>query len=397
METIDRIRNLWFRFLNLISNIRYKKEYRFITIVGAIIIIIQWYFNWVLALIALILVVNYLTDVRYSRKYSRGIESIGLKTSGNRYPLLIYREEKEEFLKLEFSNPGFELKEIEEIKEKFGNAMGITIGEISLKKKKIVMEAYNGFFDYSDIIEWDDKYLVDGDRINIGKNVGKYVYWNYTLLPHILIAGSSGSGKSIMFKTIVYQMIKKDFEAYIFDFKYGVDFADGWEEHSELITDKKEGLEKLEYICKELERRGQLLKDSGCHTLSEYNRKSNNKLKRIVVACDEAATMLSKSKKNKELVEAMEEHLIKIAQLGRAFGIHLVLATQRPSVDYITGEIKNNIDYRLSGRGDLTLSKLVLDNGDASKLPKNISGVFVNQNGTTIKGYYIGKDIFKRR
>ena len=89
---------------------------------------------------------------------------------------------------------------------------------------------------------------------------------------------------------------------------------------------------------------------------------------RIIFACDEVAELLDKtgrSKDDKAEVAAIENLLSTIARQGRAFGIHLILATQRPDSNILAGQIKNNLDYRVCGRADLVLSQIILDKGDA--------------------------------
>lgn len=79
-----------------------------------------------------------------------------------------------------------------------------------------------------------------------------------------------------------------------------------------------------------------------------------------------------------------------IARQGRAFGIHLFVATQRPDATILTGQIKNNIDYRVCGRADNVLSQIILDNTDAaSQIPKDELGMFLNQNGLLFKSYML--------
>ena len=106
------------------------------------------------------------------------------------------------------------------------------------------------------------------------------------------------------------------------------------------------------------------------------------------MACDEIAELtgtMGLDKPNKELVTAIIGQLSTLARLGRAFGIHLVLAAQRPDANVLPGQIKNNIDIRICGRADLVLSQIILDNGDAAALPKDIPGRFLcNLDGGTL-------------
>lgn len=82
------------------------------------------------------------------------------------------------------------------------------------------------------------------------------------------------------------------------------------------------------------------------------------------------------------------QQLSTIARLGRAFGINLVVGTQRPDATVIPGQIKNNMDIRLCGKADNTLSIIILDNGDAAeKIPKDSRGLFLNQDGVLFRAY----------
>lgn len=111
----------------------------------------------------------------------------------------------------------------------------------------------------------------------------------------------------------------------------------------------------------------------------------------MVFACDEVAEVLDKSgrnKEDKELLGQIESRLATIARLGRAFGIHLILATQRPDANIIHGQIKNNLDFRVCGRADNVLSMIILDNTSAAdQIPKDARGRFITADGTVFQGF----------
>ena len=116
-------------------------------------------------------------------------------------------------------------------------------------------------------------------------------------------------------------------------------------------------------------------------------------------ACDEVAELLDKTgleKAAKEKVVKVENLLSTIARQGRAFGINLILATQRPDANILSGQIRNNIDYRACGRADDVLSKIVLDNTDASeKIPKYEQGLFLDNMGTLFRAFYFRESDIK--
>lgn len=158
----------------------------------------------------------------------------------------------------------------------------------------------------------------------------------------------------------------------------------------------------LENIISVLEERKKLLLKSECDNIDTYNNTTGNKLPRIIFACDEVAEVLDKnglSKEDKEIVTQIESKLSIIARQGRAFGIHLILATQRPDANILTGQIRNNIDFKVCGRADNVLSQIILDNTSAAdRIPKDAQGRFITHDGTVFQGYLFDDNkTFKRR
>ena len=112
---------------------------------------------------------------------------------------------------------------------------------------------------------------------------------------------------------------------------------------------------------------------------------------RHVYACDEVAEVLDKTgadSERKKLLSQIESRLSTIARQGRAFGIHLILATQRPDATIIPGQIRNNMDFRVCGRADSVLSQIILDNTSAAEqIPKDARGRFITGDGIVFQGY----------
>ena len=97
---------------------------------------------------------------------------------------------------------------------------------------------------------------------------------------------------------------------------------------------------------------------------------------------------MSRSKEGRERLAQIENRLATLARLGRAFGIHLILATQRPDANIIPGQIRNNMDFRVCGRADSVLSQIILDStGAAEQIPKDARGRFITGDGTVFQGY----------
>lgn len=252
-----------------------------------------------------------------------------------------------------------------------------------------------------DIAEWDDSYLSEEEfklLIGISRFGKESIDINTT--PHTLVGGGSGSGKSMLLKLLLMQCIKKNAVVKLCDFKGGVDYSDIWHERCSIITTPENMNEQLDDVLTILEERRQLLRESKHPNIYEYNRVSDEKIDRIIVACDEVAEVLDKTgldKEEKALINQIEGKLSKIARLGRAFGIHLILATQRPDADVLKGQIKNNIGYRICGRADKVLSQIILDNSDgADMIPQDAKGVFLTNTKVLFKAFYVPDDCLER-
>lgn len=241
----------------------------------------------------------------------------------------------------------------------------------------------------------DDKTFILGISI-----LGATVSWSLNMYVNALIAGATGSGKSAVFRLICYQAIRKGMLVYIASFKGGFDFNITWRKGCKIITHEKEFLNTLNLILLEKEKRTELLLAAGCVDIDEYNSESTKKLKRIFLALDEAAELLDKDGLKKstdgeklELLKEIEQKLTSLSRTGRAFGIHMVFATQKPSATIINGQIKSNLEARMCGSSDNILSQMVLDNNCASEMiPSGSKGVFIDQSRIMFKAYLLDEE-----
>ena len=213
----------------------------------------------------------------------------------------------------------------------------------------------------------------------IGKDVeGRNVCGNIVKMKHILVAGSTGSGKSVCLNAMLISLICKyspeELRLILIDPKK-VEFAvfDGLPHLmiNEIIADAQKAVSALNWAIKEMERRYTLFEQktrsgSNVHNLDEYNaslEEGEEKLPKIVIVVDELADLMSVAKKD------IEDRIQRLAQKARAAGMHLVIATQRPSVDVITGVIKGNLPTRLAFRVIQEVdSRTILDESGAEKL-----------------------------
>ena len=224
--------------------------------------------------------------------------------------------------------------------------------------------------------------------IAIGKTISNEVLViDLAKMPHLLVAGATGQGKSVglnvILASLLYQKHPSQLKFVLVDpKKVEMSLFSKIERHylaklpnseEAIITDTKKVVHTLNSLCIEMENRYEILKDAGARNLKEYNakfvgRKLNPKeghrfLPYIVLVIDELADLMMTAGKE------VETPIARLAQLARAIGIHLVVATQRPSVNVITGVIKANFPARLSFRVTSKVdSRTILDSGGADQL-----------------------------
>lgn len=269
------------------------------------------------------------------------------------------------------------------------------------KSKKIaVLTTVPSSFRIPNNIAWSDDYIDSNDGVVVlGVGAIEKIKFDLNKQPHILAAGETGSGKSNLLRSCLWQMVKKGCQVYMIDFKGGIEFGKRWEKFGEVITDRERALEVLKQITEENTRRMGIFRELEAKNLKEYNKKTGENLKRICVFCDEIGEMLDKkgaSKFDKVLFEQIEGTLSSLGRLSRATGINLFLGVQRPDAKVLTGQIKSNITVRISGRfADKVTSEIVLGNTMAYNLP-DIKGRFLIRIGnetTQFQAYFFDDDI----
>lgn len=325
------------------------------------------------------------------------LQCIGLVNHAGMPPDLLRKRRDKDNARVtvwEFRNQSIPLQEWEKKRLAIETALGITIVKLTYAKGKsrVLVHAVPAGDDLPEVLKWKDSYLsLDSFVLVLGESYTGPVTVNLTHIPHILLGGSTGSGKSVLLKLLLMQALRKGAEVYIADFKGGVDFPKVWHEKCRMCFTEEDLCDTLDRLVEELERRKSALKALGCPNIDAYNEIAERPLQRLIFACDEVAEVLDKtgrSKEDKELLAQIENRLSTIARLGRAFGIHLILATQRPDANIIPGQIKNNMDFRVCGRADSVLSQIILDNTSAAEqIPKDARGRFITGDGIVFQGY----------
>jgi DNA segregation ATPase FtsK/SpoIIIE, S-DNA-T family len=242
--------------------------------------------------------------------------------------------------------------------------------------------------------------------LSVGRDVmGKAFYTDLARMPHMLVAGATGSGKTIALSSMILSLLYRNSPErlrFILVDPKRVEFT-VYQEIPHLlgpvIHDVQKTLTALKWSVDEMERRFDILAGVGVRNIAEYNEKiSSDKDKKpmpyIVFIIDELADLMAS--KGKEI----EGGIVKIAQKARAVGIHLVLATQRPSVEVITGLIKANVTARLAFQVvSMVDSRTILDTSGAEKLLGAGDSLFISAEYSKPKraqgGYVSSKEIEK--
>lgn len=234
--------------------------------------------------------------------------------------------------------------------------------------------------------------------VGLGRDVaGMCITTNLEKMPHLLVAGATGSGKSVCINTLIvsllYRNSPRQLKYIMIDPKRVELTTYNGIPHllTPVITDPSKAVNALHWAIGEMDRRYKVLEESGSRNVFSYNEKTEDpdeKLPFIVIIVDELADLMAI--KGKEV----EAAIVRLAQMARAVGIHLVISTQRPSVDVLTGLIKANIPTRIAFQVPTQVdSRTILDgagaekllgNGDMlylseSKKPMRLQGAFVSE------------------
>ncbi|MBE7001314.1 MAG: DNA translocase FtsK [Ruminococcaceae bacterium] len=246
----------------------------------------------------------------------------------------------------------------------------------------------------------------------VGKDIGgNCIVGNIARLPHMLIAGTTGSGKSVCMNSIIISLLYKaspdDVKLIMVDPKMVELGIYNGIPHLliPVVTDPKKAAGSLQWAVSEMMRRYKAMSDAGVRDLESYNsmiesqQMEGKKIPQVVVIIDELADLMLVAAKE------VEESICRIAQMGRASGIHLVIATQRPSADVITGLMKANIPSRIAfSVASAMESRIILDTQGAEKLvgkgdmlyapigngkPKRVQGCFVSDSEVEAVASYV--------
>jgi S-DNA-T family DNA segregation ATPase FtsK/SpoIIIE len=206
--------------------------------------------------------------------------------------------------------------------------------------------------------------------VGLGKDIsGRAVFFDLAEMPHLLVAGTTGSGKSVMLNSLLTSLLlttdPRQVKMVLVDPKRVELSYFGRIPHliTPVVTDVKKAANALTWAVSEMERRYEVLEKTGARSLEGYNARSETPMPYVIIVIDELADLMMAA------ATKVEDAVIRIAQKARAVGLHLVVATQRPSVDVITGMIKANVPSRIAFAVSSQVdSRVILDSPGAESL-----------------------------
>jgi DNA segregation ATPase FtsK/SpoIIIE, S-DNA-T family len=232
--------------------------------------------------------------------------------------------------------------------------------------------------------------------VGLGKDIsGRAVFFDLSEMPHLLVAGTTGSGKSVMLNGLLTSLLlttdPRQVKMVLIDPKRVElsQFARVPHLITPVVTDVKKAANALAWAVAEMERRYEVLEKVGVKSVEGYNERAEAQIPSVVIVIDELADLMMQAGAK------VEDAIIRLAQKARAVGIHIVVATQRPSVDVITGMIKANVPSRIAFAVSSQVdSRVILDSPGAEALlgmgdmlykpvsaarPSRVQGAFISE------------------
>lgn len=298
--------------------------------------------------------------------------------------------------------PGVKLNKLVNLADDIALSMGVggvRIAPVPGKSGVVGIEAPNekrSIVPLRDVLKSRDFMYAPLTTFALGHGIGGgIVTGDLEELPHILIAGTTGSGKSVCLNAIItsllYKAAPEEMRFLMIDPKRveltpykGIPYL-----AQPVVTSSAQAVAALRKAVDGMETRYKAFEDLGVKELSDYNRKSKTPFPRIVIVIDELADLMATSGKS------VEASIVRIAQMGRAAGIHLVIATQRPSADVITGLMKANIPSRIAFTVASSLeSRIILDANGAEKLTGGGDMLYAPMGGDRkrVQGCYVSPE-----
>lgn len=245
------------------------------------------------------------------------------------------------------------------------------------------------------VIPWDKKYLPQkNSQICVGLNRSYPVSVDLAVHPHYMIGGETGSGKTVLIKSIISQALLKGYDVYLVDMKHFVDYVDTLPYLTRSVDDENDLTGLLAEMVSEMHQRLTYLKDCGCANIEKYNESHPEApMQRILCVIDEYMEAIVKTgrKEQKARGEKNEEYIASLCKLARAAGVSMILGLQRGGQE-ISGQIRSNVRVILGSCND-NLSIVMTGSAELGRMiPPDSVGMFITDNRQLFKAFYCGFD-----
>lgn len=328
--------------------------------------------------------------IRHSWDYYDDFTRAGIYNSAREAPLLESVTQDGKILRLTFTIKGYPLEQWEAARTVIESALNVTIISIAQgsSNRLFRLSVVPGRNLLNSNIPWSDTYIdADVTKIVLGINAaGVPVSIDLGKIPHWLLAAATGMGKTKLVQLILHQLTIKGYDIYLADYK-GVDFGVKYRQQGHYADNDTALAAMLDTVLEELNKRRAVFSSIGCANIDEYIRMTGKILPRTMVLLDETSMILDatgRDKDGKATISSLTNKLLQIGRLGRAFGIYLLVATQRTDVNSVPGSLKAQLDGRICGHtADAQSSIVILDDGSASKLPAT-PGRYIIRNGSGV-------------
>ena len=326
---------------------------------------------------------------RISQRLTEVFQTSGLKNSIGKLPSFVFDKPIDDVTRqLRVTKASFPVSQFKSAKENLESALQIYIDDIKENREYGTVDITYSSLAMPEEVKLENIKGTGANKFVIGKTRAKEVFANFDEIPHFLIGGQSGGGKSTFLRQAITTLYLNNpsYRFYLIDLKGGLEFQLFYDlQRITVIPNTEQALDCLNRLEGFLKSRMEVLKKAKCKDIAAYLQKSEAERKelevdsqekamisRTVVVIDEAAELfLAGDKAHGNKAQQAKSAAIKLAAQGRAVGIHLIIATQRPDVRAVDGQIKANLSGMLAFQMPNNASSItILDNTRASHLPK---------------------------
>lgn len=326
---------------------------------------------------------------RVMKRLTVVFQTAGLKNAIGKLPAYVFDKPIDDVTrKMRLTRANLTLAQFQGAKEALESALQVYIDDIIESRERGTIDITYASLAMPREVKISDFGAVGKRKFLVGENRAKKIYFDFDETPHLLVGGQSGGGKSTFLRQLITTLYLNNptFRFSLVDLKGGLEFQIFEKlKRIQTIPTTKGALDILGRLEGELVRRMEILKSAGCKDINAYMEKTAEERRQIegaahkvrplvrhIVVIDEAAELFLAGDKSKAAnAQLAKSHAIKIAAQGRAVGIHLIVATQRPDVRAVDGQIKANLSGALSFQMPNHASSMtILDNTRASHLPK---------------------------